>query len=65
MLKKHSLRDENRQGVNALFNSIMKESETFHSLSVQQLSCDRMEEMGKQHCVSGSKELRKGNERGT
>ena len=53
MLKKHSLGDDNRQRVNTLFNSIVKQSEASHSLSVQQLNCDRMEEMGKQHYVSG------------
>jgi len=53
MLKKHSLRDDNRQRVNTLFSNIMKQSEASHSLSVQQLDFDRMKEMGKQHYVSG------------
>jgi len=57
MLKKHSLRDDNRQRVNTLFSNIMKQSEASHSLSVQQLDFDRMKEMGKQHYVSGWKEI--------
>lgn len=48
------LRDEEQtERVNLLFNSIVKQSGGSYNLSVQQLDCDMMQEIGKQSYVCG------------